>query len=113
MRLNLADYEVQPNIETRTVATGQNLKVKSGTIMQVNYDPQQKKKIYTPFTDFNGTLQLKAIFPGTYQTVQINPEEIDWDDSGEKEIDLYKGDVIVEKKISVFLCPRFSTFKPS
>ena len=101
MRLNLADYEVQPNIENRTVATGQNLKVKSGTIMQVNYDPQQKKKIYTPFTDFNGTLQLKAIFPGTYQTVKINPEEIDWDDSGEKEIDLYKGDVIVEKKIPV------------
>ena len=101
MRLNMADYEIRPTIETRTVATGQNLKVKSGTIMRVNYDPQQKRKIYTPVTDFNGTLQLKAIFPGTYQTVQINPEEIDWDDSKETEIDLYKGDVIIEQKITI------------
>ncbi|HIC19659.1 TPA: T9SS type A sorting domain-containing protein, partial [Candidatus Poribacteria bacterium] len=92
---------VQPTIEARTVATGQNLKVKAGEIMEVYYDPQQKKKIYTPFPDFNGTLQLKAIFPGIYQTVQINPEEITWDDSKEKEIDLYTGDVIVEKKIPV------------
>ena len=101
MRLNMADYEVQPTIENRTVATGQNLKVKSGTIMEVHYDPQQKKKIYTPITNFNGTLQLKAIFPGTYQTVQINPEEITWDNSQEKEVDLYQGDVIIEKKIPV------------
>ena len=101
MQLNMADYEVQPTIEARTVATGQNLKVKAGEIMEVYYDPQQKKKIYTPFPDFNGTLQLKAIFPGIYQTVQINPEEITWDDSKEKEIDLYTGDVIVEKKIPV------------
>ena len=70
MNLAMADYEVEADIETRTVAAGQLLKIAPGQIVEASYDPAIKEKRFAPISDFNGKIQVKAVFPGTYSTVE-------------------------------------------
>ena len=91
MNLAMADYEVQANIETRTVAAGQLLKIAPGQIAEVTYDPAIKQKRFTPISNFNGRIYVKAVFPGTYSTVE-----------GEEELlKVYSGDVPVTQETTV------------
>lgn len=91
LNLAMADYEVQADIETRTVAAGQLLKIAPGQIAEVTYDPTIKKKRFTPISNFNGRIYVKAVFPGTYSTVE-----------GEEELlQVYSGNVPVTQEATV------------
>ncbi len=74
MNLAMADYEVQADIETRTVAAGQLLKIAPGQIVEATYDPAIKQKRFTPISNFNGRVYVKAVFPGTYSTLEGEEE---------------------------------------
>ena len=91
MRLAMADYEMQPRIETKTVAPGGTLKLASGTVSEATYDPKLKQKVFTPLSNFNGKLQVKAVFPGRYETVQ----------GKEGPIEFYTGDVLATQEARV------------
>ena len=91
MNLAMADYEVEAEIETRTVAAGQSLKISPGQIAEVTYDPAIKQKRFTPISNFNGRIYAKAVFPGTYSTVE-----------GEEEpLKVYSGHVPVTQETTV------------
>ena len=91
MRLAMADYEIEADIETRTVAPGQLLKIAPGQIAEVAYDPAIKQKRFTPISDFNGRIYVKAVFPGTYSTLE-----------GEEELlRVYSGNVPVTQEAAV------------
>ena len=85
MNLAMADYEMQPEVKTKTVAPGETLMMAPGEIFEVEYDAGRKQKKFTPLSDFNGTLQVKAVFPGTYKIVERT----------EGVVEAYSGDVIV------------------
>ena len=70
MNLAMADYEVLADIETDTIAAGQLLKIAPGQIVEVSYDSAIKGKRFTPISNFNGKIHAKAVFPGTYSTVE-------------------------------------------
>ena len=91
MKLAMADYEMKPRVETKTVAPGQVLRIAPGEIFEVQYDPRAKQKRFTPFPNFNGTLQAKAVFPGKNTTAELE----------ERLIELYAGDVIVTREVRV------------
>ncbi|MCH8289960.1 T9SS type A sorting domain-containing protein [Candidatus Poribacteria bacterium] len=91
MKLAMADYEMQPKIETNTVAPGGTLRVAPGQIYEADYDSRLKQKTFTPFPNFNGKLQVKAIFPGKYKTVE----------GKEGPVEFYTGDVTVTEELSV------------
>ena len=74
MNLAMADYEIQADIETRTVAAGQLLKIAPGQIAEATYDPAIKQKRFTPISNFNGRVYVKAVFPGTYSTLEGEEE---------------------------------------
>ncbi len=92
MQIAMADYEILPAIETKTVKPGDTLKISAGFIQNARYNAAEKRKIFTRNTNFDGTLTVKAVFPGK-QAVGLdkngNPQEY------------YTGDVIVTKTISV------------
>ena len=91
MNLAMTDYEIEADIETRTVAAGQFLKISPGQIVEVTYDPTIKEKRFTPISNFNGQIYAKAVFPGTYSTVK-----------GEEELlTVYSGDVRVTQETTV------------
>ena len=91
MNLAMADYEVQAEIETRTVAAGQLLKISPGQVVAATYDPITKQKRFTPISDFNGRIYAKAVFPGTYTTVE-GKEEL---------LKVYSGDVSITQEANV------------
>ena len=91
MNLAMADYEVQAEIETGTVASGQLLKISPGQVAAVTYDPTIKTKRFTPISNFNGRIYAKAVFPGTYTTVE-GKEEL---------LKVYSGDVSVTQETAV------------
>ena len=91
MNLAMADYEVETDIETRTVAAGQSLKVSPGQIVESTYDPTIKQKRFTPISNFNGRIYAKAVFPGTYSTVE-GKEEL---------LTVYSGNVPVTQETAV------------
>ena len=91
MNLAMADYEVEADIETRTVAAGQFLKISPGQIIEVTYDPAIKQKRSTPISNFNGRIYAKAVFPGTYSTIE-----------GEEELlKVYSGNVPITQETTV------------
>ena len=91
MNLAMADYEVEVDIETRTVAAGQSLKISPGQIVEVIYDPAIKQKRFTPISNFSGRIYAKAVFPGTYSTVE-----------GEEELlEVYSGNVPITQEATV------------
>ena len=91
MNLAMADYEVEAEIETRTVAAGQLLKISPGQIVTATYDPTIKKKRFTPISNFNGRIYAKAVFPGTYTRVE----------SEEELLHVYSGDVPITQEATV------------
>ena len=91
MNLAMADYEVQADIETDTVAAGQLLKIAPGQIVEVSYDPAIKGKRFTPISNFNGKIHAKAVFPGTYSTVE----------GEEGPLRVYSGNVAVAQEATV------------
>ena len=91
MNLAMADYEIEADIETRTVTAGQFLKISPGQIVEATYDPAIKGKRFTPISNFNGRLYAKAVFPGTYSNVE-----------GEEELlKVYSGNVPVTQETTV------------
>lgn len=91
MNLAMADYEMQPEVKTKTVAPGETLRIAPGEIFEVEYNPGRKQKQFTPLSDFNGTLQVKAVFPGTYKLVERE----------EGVVEAYSGDVVIMQDTSV------------
>lgn len=91
MKLAMADYEMQPRVQSKTVVPGGSVEIAGGQILDVVYDPRLKHKQFKPTSDFDGRLQVKAIFPGKYATGQ-----------GENgAVEFYTGDVIVTKEARV------------
>lgn len=91
MNLAMADYEIQPRVESKTVVPGGTVEIASGQILEVDYDPRLKQKQFFPTSDFDGRLQVKAIFPGTYATGQGENGAVEY----------YTGDVIVTEESRV------------
>ncbi len=92
MHIAMADYEILPAIQTKTVKVGDTLKIASGYIQNASYDPIVKKKKFTRNTNFNGELTVKVVFPGQ-QSVGV-------DKTGAPK-EFYSGDVIKTKTLSV------------
>lgn len=92
MRIAMADYEILPAIETKTVKTGDTLKIAPGFIQTARYDAVSKKKVFTRNTSFNGELTVKVVFPGR--------QSVGADKTGAQRV-FYTGDVIDTKTISV------------
>ncbi|MDE0301220.1 MAG: C25 family cysteine peptidase [Candidatus Poribacteria bacterium] len=91
MKLAMADYEIQPKVQSKTVVPGGTVEIEAGLILEAVYDPRLKHKQFSATSDFNGRLQVKAIFPGNYATGQ-----------GENgAVEFYTGDVIVTKEAQV------------
>ena len=92
LRIAMADYEILPKIETKTVKAGDILKIAPGYIQTAQYDPVSNKKVFTRNTNFNGELTVTAIFLGQ-QSVGV-------DKTGAPK-EFYAGDVIVTETFSV------------
>lgn len=92
MQIAMADYEILPTIETKTVKTGEIFKVAPGFIQTARYDPITQKKVFTRNTSFDGKLTVKVVFPGE-QLVGV-------DKTGARK-EYYAGDVIRTKTLSV------------
>ncbi len=92
LRIAMADYEILPKIETKTVKAGDTLKIASGYIQSVRFDAASQQKVFTRNTGFNGQLTVKATFPGQ-QSIGI-------DKTGAPK-EFYSGDVIVTETFPV------------
>ena len=92
MQIAMADYEILPVIETKTVKAGDKLKIASGFIQTARYDIETNKKVFTRNTNFDGELTVKVIFPGQ-QSVGV-------DKTGARR-EFYSGDVPVTKTLQV------------
>ena len=91
MKLAMADYEIQPKVKSKTVVPGGTVEIAEGQILEVVYDPRLKHKQFRPTSEFDGRLQVKAIFPGKYATGQ----------GANAAVEFYTGDVIVTKETQV------------
>ncbi len=92
MQIAMADYEILPVIETKTVKAGDKLKIASGFIQTAHYDTETNKKVFTRNTSFDGELTVKVIFPGQ-QSVGV-------DKTGAPR-EFYSGDVPVIETLQV------------
>lgn len=92
MNIAMADYEIMPAIETKTVKAGDTLSIAAGFIQTARYDPVAKKKIFTTNSSFDGELTVKVVFPGQ-QSVGV-------DKTGAPK-EFYSGDVIITKTLPV------------
>lgn len=92
MRIAMADYEILPTIETKTVKAGDMLRIAPGYIQSARYDVVAKKKVYTRNTSFDGELIVKVVYPGQ-QAVGV-------DKTGAQR-EFYSGDVIVTRTLPV------------
>ena len=92
LNIAMADYEILPTIETKTVKTGDTFKIAPGYIQSALYDPTLNKKVFTRNTNFDGELTVKAVFPGE-QSIGI-------DKTGAPK-EFYSGDVIVTRTLKV------------
>ena len=64
LQMAIANGEIQPAIETKTVAPGDTLRIAPGHIQTATYDALRRTKRFVKDTSFNGTLTVKALFPG-------------------------------------------------
>ncbi|MCG9128774.1 hypothetical protein JT359_14360 [Candidatus Poribacteria bacterium] len=92
MYIAMADYEILPAIQTKTVKAGDTLKISPGYIQTASYDPITKKKEFTRNTNFNGELTVKFVFPGE--------QSFGVDKTGAPK-EFYSGDVIKTKTLTV------------
>ena len=91
LQMAIADGEIQPTIETKTVAPGDALQIASGHILDATYDPSSQTKRFNENTDFDGTLTVKAVFPGRTAVSQGVAGPVEY----------YTGDVVLTKTLSV------------
>ncbi len=92
LRIAMADYEILPAIQTKTVKAGDTLKIAPGYVQNARYDYAQGKKVFTRNTSFSGDLTVKVSFPGQ-QSVGV-------DKTGAPR-EYYTGDVIVTETLKV------------
>ena len=91
LQLAIADGEILPDIETKTVAPGDTLRIAPGYIQTATYDPLSRTKRFTRNTAFNGTLAVRALFPGKTVVAQGISGPVEY----------YTGDVILSKTLAV------------
>ena len=91
LQIAIANGEIQPTIETKTVAPGDTLQIASGRVQTATYDPATRTKRFVPDTTFNGTLIVKALFPGKTAVAQGVAGPVRY----------YTGDVILTKTLTV------------
>lgn len=64
LQIAIANGEIQPAVETKTVAPGGTLRIAPGYIQTATYDALRRTKRFVKDTNFDGTLTVKALFPG-------------------------------------------------
>ena len=91
LQIAIANGEIQPAIKTKTVAPGDTLRIASGHVQTATYDAATRTKRFVSDTAFNGTLTVKALFPGKTAVAQGVAGPVRY----------YTGDVILTKTINV------------
>ncbi len=91
LQMAMANGEIQPTIETKTVAPGDTLQISPGHILDANYDASSQTKRFTKNTDFDGTLTVKAVFPGKTAVSQGVAGPVEY----------YTGDVVLTQTLSI------------
>ena len=91
-QIAMADYEILPAIETKTVKPGDTLRISEGYIQTARYDAAAKRKVFTRNTNFDGKLTVQVVFPGQ--------PAVGIDKTGARK-EFYPGDVIVTETLSV------------
>ena len=91
LQMAIANGEIQPAIETKTVAPGDTLQIAPGHILDADYDALSQKKQFVKNNDFDGTLTVKAVFPGKTAVSQGIAGPVEY----------YTGDVVLTKTLSV------------
>ena len=91
LQMAIANGEIQPTVETKTVAPGDTLRIAPGHILDANYDASSQTKRFAKNTDFDGTLAVKAVFPGKTAVSQGVAGPVEY----------YTGDVILTQTLSV------------
>ncbi|MCE2414393.1 hypothetical protein J4G07_10330 [Candidatus Poribacteria bacterium] len=91
LQIAIANGEIQPTIETKTVAPGDTLRIAAGHVQTATYDAASRSKRFVTDTSFNGTLTVKALFPGKTATAQGVAGPVKY----------YTGDVILTKTANV------------
>ena len=91
LQLAIADGEILPDIETKTVAPGDTLRVTPGYVQTATYDALSRAKRFVRDTTFNGALTVKALFPGKTVVAQGISGPVNY----------YTGDVILTKTLTV------------
>ena len=84
-------YEIRPQIQTKTVAPGDTLRIAPGYVESVQYDAAHQTKRWTRHPAFNGPLTVKAHFPGKMAVGQGVAGPVEY----------YTGDVIVTQTLQV------------
>ncbi len=91
LQLAIADGEILPDVETKTVAPGDTLRVAPGYVQTASYDPATRAKRFVRDPAFSGTLTVKALFPGKTVVAQGISGPVNY----------YTGDVILTKTLTV------------
>ena len=91
LQMAIANGEIQPAIETKTVAPGDTLRIAPGDVLDADYDAFSQKKQFAKNTDFDGTLTVRAVFPGKTAVSQGVAGPVEY----------YTGDVVLTKALSV------------
>ncbi len=91
LQLALADGEILPSIETKTVAPGDTLRIAPGYVHTATYDVLHRTKRFVKNTVFNGALTVKALFPGKTVVAQGISGPVNY----------YTGDVILTKTLNI------------
>ena len=91
LQIAIANGEIQPTVETKTVAPGDTLRVAAGHVQTATYDAATRTKRFTTDSAFNGTLTVKALFPGKTAIAQGVAGPVRY----------YTGDVVLTKTLTV------------
>ncbi|MCY3742395.1 MAG: C25 family cysteine peptidase [Candidatus Poribacteria bacterium] len=91
LQIAIANGEIRPAIETKTVAPGDTLRIAPGYIQTATYDASRRTKRFVRDTDFDGTLTVKALFPGKTAVSQGVAGPVEY----------YTGDVSLTKTLTV------------
>ena len=91
LQIAIANGEILPTIETKTVAPGDTLRIAPGHIQTATYDARSRTKRFVKDTNFNGTLTVKALFPGKTAVSQGVAGPVEY----------YTGDVPLTKTLTV------------
>ena len=91
LQIAIANGEIRPIIETKTVAPGDTLQIAPGYIQTATYDALRRTKRFVNDTNFDGTLTVKALFPGKTAIAQGVAGPVEY----------YTGDVPLTKTLTV------------